>query len=244
MKLKMIIEYDGSAFFGWQLQPDKLTVQGEIEAALFQITGNRIRITGAGRTDTGVHAIGQVADFEYFGNMKLTSLQKAINSISSPALYVKSIEPVSDSFDARRDAILKHYRYQIVIARSPYRSPRVWEYLYQLNVSRMDDAAIQLTGSHNYGEFCRIGDAKILTVDSIRLEKSGDEITIDVKGRGFLYKMVRRIVGVITDCGRGKIDIGDIPQLFSSANAFQTITAPAKGLVLVKVYYQKDCEED
>lgn len=240
MRFKAIIEYDGGNFFGWQVQPEEVTVQGEIEKALVQITGQAIRISGSGRTDAGVHALGQAASFDYSGELEPVRLKRALNSLLPPSVYVRSLEPVTDAFDARRDAVGKLYRYSIIRGRSPLRRSRAWEYEYPLDISRMREAVQRLEGSHDYGLFCEIGESKILTVDSIGIREREDEIAIDTRGRGFLYKMVRRLAGVICDCGRGKIDAGIIPQLFNRSKPVQAVTAPAQGLVLVEVYYQKE----
>ncbi|MBA7606265.1 tRNA pseudouridine synthase A [subsurface metagenome] len=241
MRLAAVIEYDGTNLFGWQTQPERVTVQGEIEKALRQITGKEIRITGAGRTDAGVHALGQVASFDYKESLPPDRLQIALNSVLPRSIFIKSIEEVSDSFDAKRDAASKLYRYRIIRARSPLRRAAAWEYQYPLDISRMRAAADQLVGSHDYASLCEVDDPRSsLTLDSIDIREEGDEIIIEVKGRSFLYKMVRRMVGVMTECGRGKIEPEIIPQLFSRTKPVQTITAPANGLVLVKVVYPKE----
>jgi tRNA pseudouridine38-40 synthase len=242
MRLKAIIEYDGTGFFGWQVQPERITVQAEIEKALEQITGKQARITGAGRTDAGVHALGQVAFFDYDDDLDPDRLRIALNSILPRAIFVKSLQQVTDSFDALRDALSKLYRYRIIRGRAPLRRAFAWEYQYPLDIHRMRAAADQLVGSHDYAALCEVDSdlRKTLTVDSIDIAEKQDEIIIEVKGKAFLYKMVRRIVGVITECGRGKIEPQIIPQLFSRTKPVQTITAPANGLVLVKVNYPKE----
>jgi len=241
MRLKAVIEFDGTDFFGWQVQPDKVTIQGEIENALEQITGEKIRITGAGRTDAGVHALGYVASFVYDGGLTPDRLQIALNSVLPRSIFIKSIEEVSDSFDAKRDAASKLYRYRIIRARSPLRRATAWEYHYPLDISKMRAAADLLVGEHDYAALCEVDDPRhSLTVDSIDILEEGDEIVIEVRGRSFLYKMVRRMVGVATECGRGKIEPQTVLKLFNRAKPVQTITAPANGLVLVKVVYPKE----
>lgn len=242
MRLKAIIEYDGTEFFGWQVQPEQVTVQGEIEKALEQITDKQIRITGAGRTDAGVHALGQVASFDYDNDLAPDRLQIALNSILPRAIFIKSLKQATDSFDALRDALSKLYRYRIIRGRAPLRRAFAWEYHYPLDISRMRAAADQLIGSHDYAALCEVDSdpRKTLTVDSVDIREQEDEITIEVEGRAFLYKMVRRMVGVATECGRGKIEPQIIPKLFSRTKPVQTITAPANGLVLVKVNYPKE----
>lgn len=239
MRLKAIIEYDGTSFFGWQLQPDKKTVQAEIEKALTKITGEEIRIHGAGRTDAGVHAAAQVASFDYTGELSLNRLKLALNSLLPRSIYIKGLEEVSASFDARRDASGKLYRYRIVRGRSPLRRRYAWEYHYPLDIKRMQKASEYLEGSHDYAALCEVSEGpKSLNVDSMEIDEIADEITIDIKAKSFLYKMVRRMVGIATECGRGKIEPAIILSLFSEAKPVQSITAPANGLVLVEVFYE------
>ncbi len=241
MRLAAVIEYDGTNLFGWQIQPERVTVQGEIENALKQITGEEIRITGAGRTDAGVHALAQVASFDYKESLPPDRLQIALNSVLPRSIFIKSIEEVSDSFDAKRDAASKLYRYRIIRARSPLRRAAAWEYHYPLDISRMRAAADLLVGTHDYAALCEVEDPRpSITVDSVDIREEGDEIIIEVKGRSFLYKMVRRMVGVMTECGRGMIEPQTVLKLLNRAKPVQTITAPANGLVLVKVVYPKE----
>lgn len=241
MRLKAIVEYDGTRFFGWQVQPDKATVQGEIERALKQVTGDAIRITGCGRTDAGVHALGYAASLDYDGGLKPDRLRIALNSILPRSILIKSLDEAAGTFDARRDALSKLYRYRIIRGRSPLRRGTAWEYSYDLDVVRMRAAADLLLGPHDYAALCEVDDPRdTITVDSIDIQEQEDEIVIDVGGKAFLYKMVRRMVGVATDCGRGKIEPRIIPELFSRTKPVQTITAPANGLVLVEVLYPKE----
>jgi len=238
MLLKSIIEYDGTDYYGWQVQPDKVTVQGSIEEALKKITGTEIRIKGAGRTDAGVHAAGQVASFDYSGNLSLKKLLNALNSVLAESIHIKDIDEASPVFDVRRDAVYKRYSYSIVLARSPLRRRTAWEYLYPVDINKMKDAGRKLEGTHDYAALCEVdGKSDEITVDLVEVEQHGDEITIGVQGTGFLYKMVRRMVGIITDCGRGKIESDIIEKLFSRNKPVQTVTAPAQGLTLEEVKY-------
>jgi tRNA pseudouridine38-40 synthase len=241
MKLKGIVEYEGTDYYGWQVQPDKITIQGTIEAALEKITGKATRITGAGRTDAGVHALGQVISFDYSGSLDLYRLIFALNSVLPRSICLHSLDMVHPSFDARRDALSKLYRYALISGRSPLRRLHAWEYHYELDLKKMKEAVNFLAGEHDYSALCEVDDPRqTIAVDSIDLRGRGDEITIEVCAPGFLYKMVRRIVGILTDCGRGRIEKNIIPLLFSRVKPLQVITAPANGLVLVKVNYEKE----
>lgn len=241
MRLKIVMEFDGSGFHGWQFQPDMITVQGEFERALLEITGNEIAVTGCGRTDAGVHAWNYVASFDYTGKISTDRLTLALNTILPRTIYVKKILQASRTFDARRDALGKIYRYTIIRGRSPLRSQTAWEYTFPLDLERMRAAAEYLIGEHDYAKLCEVEDSRdVLTVDKIEIREDRDEILIDITGRSFLYKMVRRMVGIMTECGRGKIEPWIIPDLFSRTKPMQTITAPANGLVLAKALYDKE----
>ncbi len=238
MKIKAIIEYDGTGFYGWQFQPDRPTVQDEVEKALRQVTREEIRITGCGRTDAGVHAADYVSSFDYSGELALSRLVVSLNSVLPRAIFIKSLAEAAGSFDARRDASSKLYRYRIIRGRSPLRRTTAWEYHYPLDIARMKSAAQQLLGAHDYAALCEVSDSRqTLTVNSIDITEADDEIIVDIRGKSFLYKMVRRMVGIMTECGRGKIDAEIIPRLFSRTKPVQTITAPANGLTLVGVDY-------
>lgn len=244
MRLKAIIEYDGTSFYGWQVQPARNTVQAEIEKGLTKITGEEIRIHGAGRTDAGVHAAAQVASFDYGGRLPTDRLKLALNSLLPRSIYIKGLMQVRASFDARRDALGKLYRYRIIRGRSPLRRRFAWEFHYPLDIQKMKKASEYLVGSRDYAALCEVSEGpESLTVDSINIKEEADEITIDIKAKAFLYKMVRRMVGVATECGRGKIEPEIIPGLFRKDKPVQTITAPANGLVLVKVFYQANKKE-
>ncbi|MBN2380693.1 tRNA pseudouridine(38-40) synthase TruA [candidate division WOR-3 bacterium] len=234
----MTVEYDGADFYGWQVQPDKVTVQGKIEEALAQITGKDIRVKGAGRTDAGVHAAGQVATLDYEGKLSLEKLAEALNSVLPESVFIKELIKVSPAFDVRADCLYKLYVYRIVTGKSPLRRRTFWEYPYPLDISRMQVAARALEGTHDYAALCEVdGKSPEITVDSVEVEQHRDEITIRVGGKGFLYKMVRRMAGIIADCGRGKITPEMIESLFSRNKPVQTVTAPAHGLTLEVIKY-------
>jgi tRNA pseudouridine38-40 synthase len=181
-----------------------------------------------------------VASWEYDGDIPTEKLRTALTSILPQAIYIKSLEEVSDGFHARRDASTKLYRYTILKGRSPLRSQMVWELDYRLDIEKMRQAAGMLEGEHDYAALCMVDDPRTtIRVDSVTVEEYGQEIIIDVRGPAFLYKMVRRMVGIIAECGRGKLEPGDMGRLFGKDNRIQTVTAPARGLVLVEVKYEK-----
>ncbi len=236
--LKITVEYDGTEYSGWQYQPDRRTIQGEIENVLFKITQKKIKITGAGRTDAGVHAENQVANFFYNGKMPLQDLKKAMNSLLPSDIFIKNIEKTNDSFNARYDAKSKLYRYKIILGRSPLRRRYAWEYPFSLDFRRMKKALSIFKGRKNYGNFCQVNEENpFIELKRLEIKKIKDEIIMEMEAPRFFYKMVRRIVGALCEIGRGEWEKNDVSLLFLSHEGKRPITAPANGLTLVKVYY-------
>lgn len=234
--IRIDIEYDGTEYSGWQYQPDKSTIQGTIEMALKRIFKQDIRITGAGRTDAGVHALCQVANFKIDKNIPLEKLQRALNSLLPRDIFIKKVIEVSMDFNARYDAKSKIYEYRILQGKSPLRRRYAWELSYKLNYKRMEGVKEIFLGKKDYGFFCELSDSAMVDVKGMRLTKKEDEIILRIEANRFLYKMVRRIVGALVDMGRGKIEPEDIVRSFDKEpNPF--ITAPANGLTLVEVKY-------
>ena len=234
--IRIDIEYDGTEYSGWQYQPDKRTIQGTIEKALKRISEEDIRITGAGRTDAGVHALTQVANFRMDKDIPVENLQKALNNFLPRDIFIKRTMEVPMDFNARYDAKSRVYEYRIVLEKSPLRRRYAWELSYRLDYKRMEEAKKIFIGKKDYGFFCELQEPSIVDVRGIRLTKQGNEIIVKIEANRFLYKMVRRIVGALVDVGRGKIEVEDILKSFGrTPNPF--ITAPANGLMLVKVKY-------
>lgn len=234
--IRIDIEYDGTEYSGWQYQPDKRTVQGAIEKALKRISERDIRITGAGRTDAGVHALCQVANFKLDKNIPVEELKRALNSLLPRDIFIKRAIEVSVDFDARYDTKSKIYEYRILPGRSPLRRRYAWELSYRLDYKRMERAKKIFLGKKDYGFFCELQESAIVDVKGIKLTKQGDEIILRIEANRFLYKMIRRIMGALVDMGRGKIEVEDIVRSFGrDPNPFTT--APANGLILVEVKY-------
>ena len=236
--IKMVIEYDGTDFCGWQYQPNERTVQGEVEHALKQLTSENIRITGAGRTDQGVHAFGQVANFHTSSSLELAKIRKALNSLTGNDIYIKQIFKVNDDFHSRYSAQYKIYEYNIVLQPSPFKLRYNWFVRYPLDVSKMEKAKDYLVGQRNFRYFSAENDKDntFCILHSISLTEPNSRIIIQIKGDRFLRKMVRGIVGFLHDVGRGHYkpeqtqDVldGKISDLFF---------APPQGLFLVEVKY-------
>lgn len=229
---KFTIEYDGTNYFGWQRQSDNKkfpTIQGTLEKALQKIFNKRITVTASGRTDTGVHALGQVGSFKVSTKIPASNILRALNTYLPEDIVVKDIKQVPLSFNPRFNAKKKWYRYTILHRSSVFNRHYAVYYPYEINLRLMRQAGRIMKGRHKM--FMR----KIHKVD---LKKNGEFIYIDIIGEGFLYKMVRRIVGILIDVGRGKIKMEDVDRLISGYKIGSEIqTAPARGLMLMKVYY-------
>jgi len=242
--IKLTIEYDGTDYFGWQIQKRKPTVQGEIKKVLERILKEKIRLIGAARTDSGVHALGQVANFET-RNEKLSSesLNKALNSLLPSDIVIKEIKEVPHSFQARYSAKSKIYRYQILNQFFPSALERrlSWHIPGPLHWRKIREAIKYFVGKHDFSLFSVKGSSrknKQCTVRDFRIRKVKNLYVLQIEADYFLYKMVRRIIGALIEVGRGKIEPEYIsPLLHGKAPALRAQTAPPHGLFLIKVKY-------
>ncbi|MBE0433394.1 tRNA pseudouridine(38-40) synthase TruA [candidate division WOR-3 bacterium] len=237
--LSIVVEYDGTAFYGWQQQPDKRTVQGELETVLGKITGEEIKLTAAGRTDQGVHALGQVANFHTESQLDLDAIKNGANSMAGDDLHIKDIAVVPEDFNSRYWAKSKVYEYHLTFEPSPFRTRYTWYLKQPLDIARMRAAIPSLTGKRDFSHFSvRNGSAlAVCDVRDITLAGASTEVVIRVEGDRFLRKMVRGIVGFLVDVGRGRFAVNSAAEIFSGAR--QDINfAPAQGLFLVSVSYE------
>jgi tRNA pseudouridine38-40 synthase len=243
MHIKLIIEYDGTNFHGWQLQPDEPTIQGALEQALATILREPVRLRAAGRTDAGVHARGQVVAFRTAHAPELHLLCRSINALAGPDIAVLSAEAVPDDFDPRRDARARRYGYYIVNrpAPSPLWRYRAWHITFPLDVAAMDEAAQILVGEHDFSSFqdsdC---DAKspIRRMLESRVRQDGDLVVYGVETTAFLRHMVRAIVGTLAAVGRGELSVAAFREIFAARDRRRAgKTAPAHGLYLEAVRY-------
>jgi len=239
--IKLLLEYDGTDFHGWQYQPNLRTIQGEIQLALKQIFQSDINVIGAGRTDTGVHARGQVANFLMEHLMPILTIQAALNGNLPRDVRIISAEEVEESFHARYDALKREYRYSIIQRESAIDRFYKWCYKAPLDVERMQDASSYLLGEHDFKAFCQ-AEAEIdhyrCFVEQILWEQNDVILTLKILANRFLHNMVRIIAGTLINVGRGFTPVNLIPEILNSRdrrNAGPTI--PAKGLCLEKVYY-------
>jgi len=238
---KIVIAYDGTDFCGWQRQPDSRTVQGEIEAALARIAGKRIAVTGAGRTDAGVHARGQAANFRADFRMDRRELERALNAILPDEIRIVSLRRVSDEFHARKAARSKIYQYRI--RNAPVVSPFDFRYVLHwpgpLDADSMAWAAGLFVREADFSAFS--SNRLLLPVRRIvrsEVRRRGREIVYTVEANGFLRYMVRTIIGTLLEVGRGRMEPLQVEEIFRlNERRLAGPTAPAKGLCLVKVKY-------
>ncbi len=243
--IKLTIEYDGKEFNGWQKQPDKLNIQGTIEKAIERITGEQVDLMASGRTDRGVHALGQVANFKTNSNIPIEKFAIAINSNLKKSILIKSAEEVDERFHSRLTCKKKTYRY--VINNSKY-GTAIYRNLethipIKLNVEEMQKAIKFFEGEHDFKAFKSSGTSSKSSVRTIYKaevkQMSNDKIWIELTGNGFLYNMVRIIAGTLVEVGLGKIkaeEINDIMESKRRENAGKTL--PPQGLYLVNVEYE------
>ena len=234
----MTIEYDGTDFSGWQYQPDARTVQGDIEEALKKLTNRAVRIIGAGRTDQGVHALGQVANFHTDTHLTAYQIKQGINSLTKNDVYIKRVDAVGDDFHSRFSAKEKRYRYQILSEPSPMRMRYSWFTKYKLDVSRMRKVIPYLQGEHDFKNLCAQEEAgnTLCTITGMSLTADAGQSIIEFRGNRFLRKMIRGIVGFMHDVGRGRFTPENIHDVFEGKIS-DLYFAPPHGLCLVEVKY-------
>ncbi len=246
-RYSIVVEYDGSAFIGWQRQENGPSVQAALEKAIFAFTGERTGVHGAGRTDSGVHALGQVAHFDLSRETNTKTLRDATNFHLRPArVIVLGAAKVDDQFHARFSATQRHYLYRILNRRSPpaLDRGRVWWVPVPLDAGAMADAASLLIGRHDFSTFraslCQASSPN-KTVDHLAIVRSGNTINLDIRARSFLHHQVRNIAGTLSLVGRGRWTRGDFAAALAARDrARGGPTAPAYGLYLVAVRYDAD----
>ena len=243
-KYKLTIEYDGTEYFGWQRQAEFKSIQDTVECAIKALCGEEVELYAAGRTDTGVHATGQVAHFEMSKEFPAWQVCEAINfHLQKEKIVILKAEEVDQNFHARFSAQQRAYCYKI-LQRQPrpvLDKNRVWQVRQNLDVGAMKEAISILVGYHDFSSFrasgCQATTPQI-TVDEISIEVQGDYLLLYIKARSFLYHMVRNIVGSVVEVGKGKISIGEFKKIFEAKDRrLAGVTAPACGLYFIEVVY-------
>ena len=240
-RYKIIVEYDGTDFVGWQIQPEGRTVQGEIEKALLEFGEGGIDITGAGRTDTGVHALGQVAHFDLKNDIELYKLLPALNAKTPEDIIIKNIEITNPDFHARYDASWRKYLY--ILAKSPSAIGRRFSWLppfeYKLDV--LQSVANDILGEHDFSGFCKLKSQRENTVCNVMLSawtENQQQVVFEIMADRFLHSMVRLLVGTMLDIARGRFEPDAILEILKSGDVTKAGTsAPPQGLFLAEVGY-------
>jgi tRNA pseudouridine38-40 synthase len=253
--IRLVVTYDGTDFHGWQRQPNLPTIQECLETSLARLTGEAAHVWGSGRTDAGVHALNQVANFKTASPIPCENLAKALNNLLPPTIRIKEAREVAESFHARYDVRSKTYRYRILQASvcSPFLGRFVCHHPFPLDHARMAEAVRSFEGEHDFTSFAAAaadegaggeketsGRAMVRTIFSSRLFRRARTalLVYEVTGSGFLHHMVRNMVGTMMEVGRGKIAPQDIPRILAARDrTLAGPSAPAQGLCLMKVEY-------
>ena len=246
MRIGLKIEYDGTAYGGWQRQKNAPSIQQTIEEALERALGCSCRVIGAGRTDAGVHAYGQVAHLDIETKIPADRFSYILNQKLPDDIRIVQSWQAAENFHARRDAIGKHYRYTIYQAphASALERNRSVHVPQQLDVKKMQQAAQVLIGEHDFSAFRTVGSnivGTVRTVYRLEVQQQGQHIYIDIWGNGFLYNMVRIIAGTLIEVGKGKIPVQEMQSILDSKERARAgATAPAKGLAMCEVFYRTE----
>lgn len=242
--IKLTIEYDGKDFNGWQKQPNKLNIQGEIERSIKDITGEDVDLIASGRTDAGVHALGQVANFKTDSNIPVEKIPIALNTKLKRSIRILAAEEVDERFHSRYNCKKKTYKYVINNSANGTAIYRNLEYNFsqELNVDKMNEAVKYFIGEHDFKGFKASGTSSkssVRTIYDAKVYKNGDRVNIELTGNGFLYNMVRIISGTLIDVGIGKILPEEVTDIINSKERTKAgKTLPPNGLYLIKVEYE------
>ncbi len=242
-KYRMLVQYLGTQYHGWQTQKNRPTIQSELQQALQQITGKRVSVVGAGRTDSGVHALGQVAHFRLEKTVDANHLHRAMNGVLPWDIRVRKLRRTDPDFHAQRHAVRKRYDYRIF--NGPVLPPFLWNQVVHvrkpLNPRRLSEAARHVLGTHDFSAFAASGTAvqtRVRTITKSLWVKKGCHLNYRIVGSGFLHHMVRNIVGTLLEVGVGKRLPEDLIRVLQSQDRSNAgPTAPPHGLYLVKVWY-------
>jgi tRNA pseudouridine38-40 synthase len=252
-RFKLTIEYAGTRYSGWQIQKNAKTIQGEIDRAVRTVTGRKdFELYGSGRTDAGVHAIGQVAHLDVSTQLPPETLTRRLNDELPADINILAASQVPHRFHARHHAVARRYLYQIARRRTAFAKAYVWWVKEPLDVAAMRDAAGRFVGMRDFRSFAA-SDARddgepppstLVLVDRCELIEDADLLVVSIQGSHFLWKMVRRMVGVLVEIGRGALPADSITTMLAAGSAAPArLTAPPSGLFLERVFYQGDAQE-
>lgn len=241
-RYRATVEYDGTDFLGYQVQAEGRTVQGEIEKSLRQVTGSTVRIDGAGRTDAGVHAAGQVIAFNVAWKHTLDDLHRALNATLPRDIGVTDLTITNNNFHPRFNALSRSYRYTVVNRPWPSVLQRRYSHHVRepLDIAAMQQAGKTLIGSHDFASFGKPpqGEVTIRNVTQVEWSADGEQVWFDITANAFLYRMVRTIVGTLLQVGQGRITVGDVEEILAARDLIRSAApAPACGLCLMHVAY-------
>lgn len=242
-RVRLLVQYDGTDYAGFQVQPDRRTVQQELETCLGRLTGERVRVTAASRTDAGVHALGQVVAFNTTSTIPAERIPRALNDLLPAAVSCVAAEDCPWGFHPRFDARGKLYTYRVLnrSTRSPFICRYAWHIPEPLDVAAMEEGARHIVGTHDFAAFCAAGSAVQNTYRTVRrldLDTEGDVIEARIEGDGFLYMMVRIIIGTLAEVGRGHLEPSQVRTIIAGRDRRKAgPTAPPEGLCLVRVTY-------
>jgi tRNA pseudouridine38-40 synthase len=241
--IRLTIAFEGTAYHGWQIQDDAPTVQGLISAALTKITGEPVSLAGSGRTDSGTHARGLVANFFSGSSIPPSQLVRAVNSMLPRDIRILAAKKVLADFHARKSAVSKTYRYQIFCGGilPPHLLKEYFHFPFPIDISKMETAAHLFLGDHDFASYAKANSMPKSTIRRIfrcNLKLKGSKLHLTVEGNGFLHHMVRNMAGTLLEVGRGTISLESFGALFSKRDrTLAGFTAPAHGLILLKVRY-------
>lgn len=244
-RLKLILQYDGTRYSGWQKQNGSATLQESLEKTITKLTRETVTLQGASRTDAGVHALGQVAHFDDAGRFPLGKYAQALNALLPDDVAVISAEEVPATFHARFDAQAKWYRYRVrnLSRKTIFNRSYAWQITVPLDLQKMQQAAASFIGEHDFTSFKTFSSqnrdtSNLRTISKLDIAQKGEEILFDIEGNGFLYKMVRGMVGSLVEVGRGKFPPEWIREVLEKRDRPAAgPNAPAHGLFLMQVYY-------
>jgi tRNA pseudouridine38-40 synthase len=245
---KLVLAYDGTDYCGWQVQPESPSIQGTLASAIGRVTGKKVLPQGSGRTDAGVHALGQVATFALESVIPAANLRTALNNVLPAAIRVLDCAEASPDFHARKSALAKTYRYRMYRGdiTPPFLARYVWHYPYPLDLRAMERTATLVEGEHDFTSFAAVdperGNIDVVSnvrkVFSSRWFVNEDEFVYEIRGTGFLHHMVRNLVGTFLLVGKGTLKAEDVPRILDARDRSAAgSTAPASGLYLVSVEY-------